>query len=74
MKTFKEKGPRILFSQILFLDYPLRVFLGGPPNHTFTPKIKRTYERAQIFQDVWTIRLPWAQLVLIEKGEAYHGC
>jgi hypothetical protein len=36
MKIFKEKGPRILVGQIFFLDCPLRVFLVGPPNHTFT--------------------------------------
>ncbi len=35
MKTFKEKGPRILFDQFLFLGYPFKVFLVGPPNHTF---------------------------------------
>ncbi len=36
MKTFKEKNPKILFGKFLFLDCPLRVFLVGPPNHTFT--------------------------------------
>ncbi len=37
MKRFKEKGPRILFGQILFLDCPLKWFLVGPPNHILTP-------------------------------------
>jgi hypothetical protein len=37
MKTFKEKGPRILFGQFLFFDCLLKVFLMGPPNHTSTP-------------------------------------
>jgi hypothetical protein len=36
MKTFKEKGLEILFGRFLFLDCPLKVFLVGPPNHTFT--------------------------------------
>jgi hypothetical protein len=36
MNFFKEKGPWILFGQFLFLDFPLKVFLVGPPNHTFT--------------------------------------
>jgi hypothetical protein len=29
-----KKGLGILFDQFLFLDYPLKVFLVGPPNHT----------------------------------------
>jgi len=37
MNFFIKKGPRILSGQFLFLDCPLRVFLVGPPNHTFTP-------------------------------------
>jgi hypothetical protein len=35
-EIFKEKGSKILFGQFLFLDCPLRMFLVGPPNHTFT--------------------------------------
>jgi hypothetical protein len=36
MKKIQEKGLGILFGQFLFFDYPLRWFLVGPPNHTFT--------------------------------------
>jgi hypothetical protein len=36
VKTFEGKGPRILFGQFLFVDCPLKVFLVGPPDHTFT--------------------------------------
>jgi hypothetical protein len=35
-EKFKEKGPRILFGHFLSFDFPLKWFLVGPPNHTFT--------------------------------------
>jgi len=56
MKTFKEKGLWILFGQFLFLDFPLRVFLVGPPNHTFMCSSKTSNIAKNSIEFVWNLK------------------
>jgi hypothetical protein len=50
MKINKEKGPIIFFGQFVFLDCPLKLFLVGPPNHTFHPLVINFVDGIEYFQ------------------------
>jgi hypothetical protein len=45
MKTFKEKSPRILFSQFLFFNHSLRWFLVIPPSFIYTSNYIYCFEK-----------------------------
>jgi hypothetical protein len=42
-------------------------------NITLTKKIKKAYEMNMHVQDIWAIKLPWAESTMGSKGKVVQG-